>query len=217
MTNPTGWPGSFGVLVSVNGVHPANFDLAVVYDPQGGGAGVQKMVTLEKFNDLSFNPIDPELRGHPDQWHLAVDPSTIHYSPPSTPPAGFPLTPTLLSNTGPVNLQDLGSPAETYLTLQPVNPAGWPALFGVIAQASANPVYFDLEVVLRSVVGWGGRRAASDVEKFTNLSLATAASQLNGNSILITVAELRLNRRLHPLCVRPNELSTPAWHCRSSR
>jgi Baseplate J-like protein len=187
VTNPTGWPGSFGILVSVNSVHPTNFDLAIVYDPPGGGSGVQKMVTVEKFSDLSLNPIDPnyvvtQING---TSQLIQVPST--YSPPATPPAGFPLTPTLLSNAGPVNLQDLSSPAKTYLTLEPVAPAGWPALFGVEAQASANPVYFDLQVVYDPSSGGVGVALPVILEKFTNLSLSTAAIQVNGNSALITV------------------------------
>jgi Baseplate J-like protein len=186
-TNATGWPQSFGVVVSVNAAHPANFDLAVVYDPPGGGSGVLKLVTVEKFSDLSLNPADPnyvvtQING---TSKLIRVPAT--YTPPAAPTAGFPLTPTMLSNTAAVNLQDLGSPPEVYLTLEPSSPSTWPVLFGVSAQPSANPLYFDLQVVYDPSTGGVGVTLPVTLEQFSNLSLATAATQINGNSTLITV------------------------------
>jgi len=186
-TNSRAWPQSFGVVVSVNAGNPANFDLAVVYDPAGGGSGVHKMVTVEKFTDLSLNPADPnyvvtQING---ASKLIQVPAT--YSPPASAPTGFPLTPTMLSNTAAVNLQDLGSPALTYLTLQAATTSGWPVLFGVVAQPSGNPLFFDLQVVYDPSSGAVGVALPVVLEEFSNLSLASAVSQINGNSTLITV------------------------------
>jgi len=183
-TNSKGWPQSFGVLVTANG---ANFDLAVVYDPPGGGSGVNKLVTVEKFTNLTVvDPSDPnyvvtQING---VSQLIQVPSK--YSPPATPPSGFPATPTLLSNSGAVNLQDLGSTAEIYLTLEPTNPLGWPVLFGVSAQPNSDPAYFDLQVLYNPSSGVGVTLPIK-VEAFTGLSLSTAASQINGESEFITV------------------------------
>lgn len=184
-TNPNGWPQSFGMIVSVNTGNPANIDLEVVYDPSGGGSGVHKLVALEKFTDISLNSADPryvvsQLNG---TSRLIQVPAS--YTPPSTPPAGFPLTPTMLSNSAPVNLQDLSS--KSYLTLQAADPASWPVLFGVQAQASGNPAFFDLDVMYNPSSGGIGVTLPVTLEEFTNLSLATAASQVNGNSTVIAV------------------------------
>src|SRR5271166_2924462 len=185
-TNSAGWPQSFGVVVSVNAGDPANFDLAVVYDPPGGGSGVHKLVTLEKFTDLSLkNPTDPNYVVTQINGVSKLIQVPASYSPPSSPPGGFPLTPTMLSNTTPVNLQDLSS--VTYLTLEAADPSGWPILFGVLAQPSSDPLYFDLDVVYDPPSGGIGVALPVTLEKFTNLSLPTAASQVNGNSTLITV------------------------------
>src|SRR5262249_11046871 len=95
-----------------------------------------------------------------------------------------PATPTLLSNTGPVNLQDMSN--ETYLALEPVSPAGWPILFGVQAQPAVNPTYFVLEVVYNPSHAVGVTLPVT-LEEFDNLSLAGAAAQVNGNSTLVTI------------------------------
>ena len=64
----------FGVVVTANTVNPANFDLAVVYNPPGGAAGIQKQVVVEQFTDLSLNTSGPQLRGNCDQLRVAADP-----------------------------------------------------------------------------------------------------------------------------------------------
>jgi predicted phage baseplate assembly protein len=92
----------------------------------------------------------------------------------------------MLPNTGTVDLQDLSSPAVTYLTLEAANPSGWTSLFGVTAQPDASPVLFDLQVVYDPPSGVGVALPVT-VEKFTNLSLGTAASQINATSELISV------------------------------
>ena len=58
-TNASGWPALFGVVVTANTVNPANLDLAVVYNPAGGAAGIQMQVVVEQFTDLSLNTADP--------------------------------------------------------------------------------------------------------------------------------------------------------------
>ena len=75
-TNPAAWPHNFGVMVAANAVHPANIDLAVVYNPPGGAAGIHAQVILEKFTDLSFNAADPNVPGAPNQQRLEVDSRT---------------------------------------------------------------------------------------------------------------------------------------------
>lgn len=181
-TNPAGWPQSFGVLVSVNIANPLNFDLSVVFASTGGG--IQKLVAVEKFTNLSLNPADPNFLVTKINGVSRLVQVPASYTPPATPPAGFPLTPTLLSNSGPVNLRDLSS--KIYLVLQAAAPAGWPVLFGVQAQPSSNPVFFDLDVVYDPPAPVGVVLPVT-LESFTNLSLENTASQVNANSSLITV------------------------------
>jgi hypothetical protein len=179
VTNPAGWPQFFGVVVNVNTVNHANFDLSVVYNPPGG----LKQITVESFTNLSLTSSDPNYA--PIQINslskLIVVPSS--YVPPVTPPSGYPATPVMLSNTGSVSLQDLSS--ATYLTVQAANPSGWPSLFGVSAQAHSSN--FDLQVVYDPASGGVGVTLPVTVESFRALSLSTAASSINGNSELIVV------------------------------
>ncbi|HXL72124.1 MAG TPA: hypothetical protein VN963_00740, partial [bacterium] len=51
-TNPPNWFTYIGVSVRANATTPTNFDLEVVYSPQGGGLGVDVPVTLELFQNL---------------------------------------------------------------------------------------------------------------------------------------------------------------------
>lgn len=184
-TNPNGWPQAFGILAAVNGGDPSKLDLSVLYDPSTGGIGINKLVAVEKFVGVSLNPADPNyvvtrINGHSELVQVPAS-----YVPPGTPPAGFPLTPTMLSNTLPANLEDLTS--STYLTLQPTDPTKWPILFGVKAQPSINPVFFDLDVVYNPATGAVGVTLPVTLETFTNLSLETAASVVNGNSNIVAI------------------------------
>ena len=178
-TNTAGWPQLFGVVVGANSGNPAHFDLSVVYNPPGGAAGIQQRVIVEQFTDLSLVPADSNFVATQINAHSQLIQVPAGYVPPSSPPAGFPATPTMLPNSGTVDLQDLGSPAETYLTLEATNPSGWTFLFGVTAQPDPNPVLFDLEVVYAP--------SSVTVEKFANLSLSTAADQVNLKSELVSV------------------------------
>lgn len=156
-----------------------------MYDPSTGGSGINKLVAVEKFVGLSLNSADPNyvvtrINGSSELVEVPAS-----YVPPGAPPAGFPLTPTMLSNTLPTNLEDLTSAA--YLTLQPTDPTKWPILFGVTAQPSINPVFFDLDVVYSPSTGAVGVTLPINLETFTNLSLETAASVVNGDSNLVAI------------------------------
>lgn len=178
-TNPEGWPQSIGVVVTAAAT-PGNINISVVYDPAGGGSGVNKLVTVEQLTNVALDSVYTQINGISQLIQVPGG-----YTPPATNPSTFPLTPTMLSNSGPVNLQDLSS--TTYLTLEAANPSGWPVLFGVEAQPSGDPVYFDLEVVYNPLSGGVGVTLPLTLEEFDNLSLPNAASQINGNSNLITV------------------------------
>ena len=180
-TNSSGWPQYFGVVVAANAGNPAHFDLSVIYNPPGGAAGIQQRVVVEEFTDLSLQPADPNYVATRINSTSKLIEVPAGYVPPGSPPAGFPATPTMLPNSGTVDLQDLGSPAGTYLTIEATNPSGWTPLFGVTAQPGPNPVLFDLQVVYAPPSG------PVAVEKFANLSLATAAAQVNGRSELVSV------------------------------
>ena len=172
-TDPASWPQFFGVKVNPNTVTPANFDLSVIYNPPGG----LKQITLEVFPDL--NPTSAATQINAVSHFIDVTPGP-------TSPSGYPVTPVMLSNTGPVNLQDLSS--KTYLTVQAVNPETWLPLFGVSAQPNADPKYFDLQVLYDPQPSVGiGVTLPITVETFTGLSTSTAASSIDGNSELITV------------------------------
>jgi hypothetical protein len=182
-TNPNGWPSSFGVQVTANSGNPSHIDLSVVYDSALGG--LQKLVTVEQFTDLSLNPADANFvvaRINPVSNLIEVPAS---YVPPSTLPTFYPLAPTMLPNTGPVNLRDTGS--NVYLTLQATSASSWPGLMGVQAQPSIDPAFFELDVVYDPASGPVGVPLPVQLEPFLNLTLGTAASQVNGKSSFIAV------------------------------
>ena len=112
-----------------NATTPANFDLSVVYNPPGGAVGIGKQVTVESFPNLSLTTTDPNyvVTQINTLSRLIRVPSS--YAPPKTAPAGFPTAPTMLSNTGAIDLQDTSSPAVTYLTVQATSPIGVAAGF----------------------------------------------------------------------------------------
>jgi hypothetical protein len=171
-----GWPSNFGVTAAANAAHPANIDLAVVYAP-----GSTPPVVVESFPDLPLNSIAKQINQL--SKFIAVPAS---YTPPATPPAGFPAAPTMLANAGTVNLVDTGDVA--WLTVQATNPAGWAQSFGVIAQGNQqNPDVFNLAVVYNPSSGGVGVNLPVTVEQFNNVSLATVASQFNSDSQLISV------------------------------
>jgi Baseplate J-like protein len=187
-TNPAGWPQNFGVVVAANAVHPANIDLSVVYNPPGGAAGIHAQVVLEKFIDLSLKPADSNYVALQINSGSTLIQVPASYVPPTGPLAGFPPAPAMLTNTGVVNLTDLGSPAVTYLILEAVAPANWPLQFGAIAQPNAqDPSLFDLSVVYDPASGGVGVALPVSVERFTGLTLTDAANLVDPESELIQV------------------------------
>lgn len=180
---PFTWPQFFGVAVTKNVAHSGNFDLSVVYSPSGAAAGE---VFLESFPNLSIKPADPNYA--PKQINSLSKFITVpsSYTPPLTGPTSFPSKPTMLSNSGPVNLQDLS--AQTYLVVQATNPLGWPPSFGVIAQGNQqNPDIFNLLVVYDPPSGGVDVQIPIVVEQFNAVSLATVSGLFTSNSELVSV------------------------------
>ncbi len=184
VTNPSSWPTLFGVLVKPNSGTPTNIDLSVVYNPPGGAAGFDKQIIVESFGDLSLSSANPayvvtKVNAASQFIRLAT--------PAGAPtPAGFPASPTMLSASGSVNLQDTSATPKTYLTVQPTDPDTWPALFEVTAQPNANPAYFDLDIIYNPATAIGVTLPVT-VEQFTNLSPATAADEVDTESSLVLV------------------------------
>jgi hypothetical protein len=175
------WPQYFGISAQPNAIDPANFDLAVVYDPPAASAPI----TLESFPNLSLTSSDPN-------YAVAQLNSLSRFCqvPPPFPsgsaPSAFPPKPAMLSNTGTTNLQSLGG--ITYLTVQPTNPATWPPNFGVLAQGNQqDPSEFNLLVVYYPPSGGVGVQIPVVVEPFTNITLATVSERFDSTSQLITV------------------------------
>jgi hypothetical protein len=190
-TNPANWPALLGVMVKANQTTPANFDLAVIYNPPGGAFGMTSQVTLESYTNLSFSKAEPTYVATIINAfsNLIQVPST--YVPPTTAPSGFPTSATPLTNTGTVNLQDLSNPPVTYLTLAASAPAGWPQYFGVLAQAleppAGNPqapATYNLLIVYYPPSAGVGVVLPVALESYTSLSLATVA-QVNVSSQLV--------------------------------
>jgi Baseplate J-like protein len=185
-TNYASWPAFFGVKVAPHSGAPGNIDLSVVYNPPGGAAGFNKLISVESFNDLSLDSADA------DYAVTAVNSKSqlIRIAQPAAAPtpAGFPAAPAMLSTTGSVNLQDTSSTPITYLTVQPTAANNWPALFAAAASPNANPTYFDLAIVYNPASGAiGVTPFPMVVEQFSNLSPAGAASEIDSESALVIV------------------------------
>jgi len=182
---PLSWPQYFGVAVQP-GVNPNTFDLSVVFDPPGGPAGMSGPVVLESFLGLSLNSADPNyaITQLNSLSRLLRVPSS--YTPPATTPTSFPTAPTMLPNTGTIDLDDITS--TPYLTLQSTNPLSWPPLFSVLAQGEQqNPSVFNLLVLYTPASGGVGIQTPAIVEQFNNVSLANVAVTFSLGSDLVTV------------------------------
>jgi hypothetical protein len=179
---PVSWPQYFGVLATINSGNPAQFDLAVVFNPPGGAPGVSANVVLERFTGLSLTP------GEPNYAATQLANSRFIRVPsgftPAVPvPSGLPSAPTMLTDSGTVDLQD--SSAAVYLTINPTPPLGWPPLFSVIAQGQlSGPDLFNLLLIYAPP-------SAQDValpvlvEQFPSLSLANVTATVNAESLLV--------------------------------
>jgi hypothetical protein len=92
----------------------------------------------------------------------------------------------MLSNTGPVNLQDSG--ATRYLEVQATNPLAWPPRFGVLAQgALLDPEQFNLVLVYSPVSGGVGVPVPVVVEEFDGVTLNSVSGLFTSGAQLITV------------------------------
>jgi Baseplate J-like protein len=179
---PASWPQYFGLQASPNAVDPANFDLAVVYAP----AGAPSPVVLERFTDLTLAPATPNnaIAELNTRSQFVSVPSA--FVPPAANPTAFPAGPTMLANTGAVDLQDASN--TTYLSVQAKNPLAWPPLFGVLAQGDiAAPEQFNLVLVYQPPSGAVGVSVPVVVEETDDLTLATVSAAFAAGSQLITV------------------------------
>ena len=137
----------------------------MLFDPPAALRGCQAVV-LEQFTDLSLTPgsadsVTTQING--TSQFVSVPPG---YTPPATPPTAFLVAPTMLSATGPVELEDAGGSA--ILTLQPTNPLSWPPLFGVLAQGDiSHPDQFNVVLVYQPPDGGVGVGSPLVVEQFT--------------------------------------------------
>jgi hypothetical protein len=183
--DPWSWPHYFGVSVVANPLHPANFDLSVVYDPTSGPHGVTGPVVLELFPDLSLSNTDPNYAATQINAFSRFLNVPTGFAPFGTAPTAYPATPMQLPDAGPVNLVDSGGSA--YLTVQASNPLAWPPAFGVIAQGSLqHPDQFNLLVAYNPPSG-EGVQVPVVAERFNALSLDNAASTIALDSDLIRV------------------------------
>jgi Baseplate J-like protein len=180
-TSPALWPQYFGVLVSANTANPQNFDLTVFYNPPGGAAGIFARVQVENFTDLSLHGANANYVAHQINADSKLIRVPNNYVPPSGPLSGFPAAPTMLTNTGTIELQDLSPQPVVYLSLEANAPADWAQHFGVRVQADPQDAsHFELSVFYNAPT-------AVTVEQFPGLSLANAQSAVAASSRLIAV------------------------------
>jgi hypothetical protein len=182
---PLTWPQYFGVRANVNAVDSAEFDLSVVFNPPGGPAGVTGPVVLEKFTGLSLTPgttnYAPTQLANSEFVNVPAG-----FTPLEPVPSVFPAVPTMLPNSGTIQLKDAGG--NPYLTVTPTNPLGWPPLFGVLAQGQiSDPDTFNLLLLYSPASGAQGVSLPVIVEQFLSISLENIASTIDAASDLITV------------------------------
>jgi hypothetical protein len=195
--NPTAWPQFFGVVVRKNQTAPANIDLSVVYHPQGATGNLQ--ITLERFTSLSFQFTDPNYVALQINTFSRLIRVPSSYVPLATAPSNYPTTPTVLTSTGTVNLQSVGSPPVTYLTLEVTPPADWPQSFAILTQemeSAASPANVEPTPGLSLAIVYFPSSGALGVtlpvtiqqvtiEELTPLALLNIGSQFN--SPLVTL------------------------------
>jgi len=182
---PFSWPQYFGILAT-NGTVAGTFTLSVVFSPPGGATGVTSPVILETFPNLTLNKPDPNYAITQINTYSKFVQVPSGFNPGAT-PTSFPAAPTMLANTGTINLKDSGG--TTYLQVQPTYPAAWPPSFGVLAQGNQqNPSVFNLLVVYNPTSGGVGVQTPIVIEQFNNVSLATVSQLFNSGSDLVSVA-----------------------------
>ena len=178
-SDQTGWPQYFGVVANPNTTNPGNYDIAIVYNPPGGAVGIPNRVVVEKFANLPLPLMATQINS---QSHFLRVPAS--YQPPTS--AGpLPSSPTMLSNTGSVNLLDLNS--QLFLTMTATGPSAWSSAFGVSAQVDTqNAITFDLLVQYSPAAGLGVTVPVT-LESFTQLTLGNVVAQINSTSLLIQI------------------------------
>jgi baseplate J-like protein len=182
---PLNWPQYFGVVANVNAINPAQVDLAVVFAPPGGAAGVSGPAVLERFVGLSYKTTDSNfIATELKSSRFVTVPGA--YTPPGTPPTAYPSTPTSLPNSGTLWLKDASN--NPYLEIAATNPLTWPPMFAVVAQGQlSNPDDFNLLLLYSPQSGAQGVTLPVIVEQFNNVSLQNIAAQIALASDLITV------------------------------
>jgi hypothetical protein len=183
---PLSWPQYFDIQTQSNAANPANFDLSVVFAPSGGAHGMTGPVVLERFANLTLTPATPNyaITQIDSLSRFITVPSG--YTPPAATPSPLPLTLTQLSPGTPIDLKDSGG--VPFLSIQPVNPLSWPALFGVLAEDDiSQPDTFNLLLVFQPTSGGVGVQVPVVVEQFDGVSLDNVAATFDAASDLITV------------------------------
>ena len=183
--SPLTWPQFFGVQANVNAINPLEFDLSVVFNPPGGPVGVTGPVLLEKFSGLSLTPgssnYAPTELANSEFVNVPAG-----FTPLEPVPSAFPAGPTMLPNSGDINLDDSGG--TPYLTVTATNPLNWPPLFSVLAQGQlSDPDVFNLLLLYSPPSGAQGVPLPVVVEQFLSISLANIASTIDAASDLISV------------------------------
>jgi hypothetical protein len=175
------WPDLFGIIAQQNAVHPANFDLSVVYNPLGGAPGLSAPPVLETLADLSLTSGDPNFVVNRVSSHSRF--IKVPSPPPGPAPAGFPAAPTKLSSAGTTDLKDSGG--TIYLTVEATSAATWPPSFGVLAQDDiSDPSQFNLLVVYSPLSGGVGIKTPVVVEQFPHILLSNVAAQTASSKLV---------------------------------
>ncbi|HEX3717792.1 MAG TPA: putative baseplate assembly protein [Verrucomicrobiae bacterium] len=167
--DPSSWPQFIGIIVNKNASVPADIDLSVYYI--SGSA----QILLEQYKNISLQSSDPNYAVS----RVNALSQLIRVAAPSSPPvpAGFPTAPTMLPLSGAANLNDLGN--QTFLTVQATQSLGWPALFGVLAEASLEGAgVFNLVVVYNPPAGGVGVNLPVTAGQYPGLTDATATGTL---------------------------------------
>jgi len=173
--NPFAWPQYFGVQATVDTVH-STFTLSVVFSPTGAASNI----VLETFAGLTStsNAVT----------QINKNSKLIAASAPGALPNKVNGAPTMLSNSGPVNLIDLDS-GLPYLSVSPTLPSTWTPLFAVLAQGNLEtPTEFNLLLLYNSPFGAvGGVQLPVLVEQFNSISLASVETAFPSGSSLLSV------------------------------
>ena len=186
-SSSTGWPALFGVTAQQNTTNTANFNLTVSYQPSGGAAGMTAAPVVEQFMNLSLNPADPNFAPSQINYfsNLLRVPST--YTPPTTAPAGYATTATMLPLSGSVSLTDTSTPPVTFLVLETTLPLAWPTAIGAqfdLVEGQTTSYGFDVAYYPVSAVGVV---LPVRLEQFTATSQDALVVDINAGSQLVRV------------------------------